>query len=64
MKSLKKMVFVAALGLGLGASLSAYARPTEETCRAACIKCAQGSQMACDFIDGPCAIYGPFLCGI
>ncbi|MBB3118086.1 hypothetical protein [Pseudoduganella violacea] len=62
MKSLKKMAFVAALGLGLGASLSAYAIPSEQACRSACAKCAQGIQMSCDFLRGPCDAYRPFLC--
>lgn len=58
MKSLKKVIFIAALGMGLGVSLSASALPPEEDCRDACYACQEGDQAACKFYRGICRVYG------
>ncbi|MBB3118087.1 hypothetical protein [Pseudoduganella violacea] len=61
MKSLKKMMFIAALGMGLGVSLSATALPPIDDCRDACVACKEGDQASCKLYRGPCRSYGP-LC--
>lgn len=58
MNSLKKALFVACVGLGLGFSISAYAYPSYENCLALQEACLNGSTGSCRSFNANCGVYG------
>lgn len=58
MKSLKKALFLACVGLGLGYSVSAFALPDYDTCIAMRDECREGNASACTTFNRLCHVYG------
>lgn len=59
MISLKKAIFALAAGIGLSASLNAWARPDCETCEYTRIDCEAGIPQSCDTYNRLCKTYYP-----
>lgn len=58
MTRLKKIIFAACFGLGLGVSFSAYALPDYDTCVDMRDSCVAGDASACTTFNRLCGIYG------
>ncbi len=57
-KSLKKILFTACVGLGLGYSMSALALPDYDTCVGMRDDCRAGVASSCTTFNRLCGIYG------